>query len=80
MAEADSGGDAGGDSDDVLEGAAELDAGDVGRGVEAEGLGRELVLNLGGDFGVLEGHGDGGWLALRYFKGEAGAAEGADGD
>jgi hypothetical protein len=79
VAEADSGGDSGGDGDDVLERAAEFDADDVGAGVEAEGLGGELLLDAGGDGGVVEGDGDGGGLALGDFKGEAGAAEGADG-
>jgi hypothetical protein len=51
VAEADAGSDAGGDGDDVLEGSAELDADDVGGGVEAEGFGRELLLNAGGDIG-----------------------------
>ena len=43
MAESDSGGDSGGDGDDVLEGSAELDADDICGGVEAEGFRRELV-------------------------------------
>ena len=49
VAEADSGGDSGGDGDDVFEGAAEFDADDVGAGVEAEGFRGELVLDAGGD-------------------------------
>ena len=79
VAEADAGGDTGGDGDDVLERAAEFDADDVGGGVEAEGLGGELLLDAGGDR-VVEGDGDGGGLALGDFKGEAGAGEGADGE
>ena len=79
MAEADAGGDSGGDGDYVFERAAEFDADDIGGGVEAEGLGRELVLDAGGDGRVGEGDGDGGGLALRDFIGEAGAGECADG-
>ena len=55
MAEADSGGDAGGNGDDVLECPAELDADDVGGGVEAKGFGRKLLLDAGGDGGIAEG-------------------------
>jgi len=80
VAEADSGGDSGGDGDHVLEGSAEFDADDVGGGVEAEGCRRELVLNAGGDFRVGKGYGDGGGLGLSHLKGEAGTGEGADGE
>ena len=80
VAEADSGGDAGGDGDDVFERAAEFDANDVGGGVEAEGFGRELVLDAGGDIRIFKGDGNGGGLALGYFKGEAGAGECTDGE
>ena len=72
VAEAGAGGDSGGDGDDVFEGAAELDADEVGAGVEAEGCGRELVLDAGGDGGIGEGDGEGGGLGLGDFKGEAG--------
>ena len=80
VAEADAGSDAGGDGDDIFECAAELDADDVGGGVEAQRLGGELLLDAGGDGGVVEGDGDGGGLALRDFNGEAGPGECADGE
>ena len=79
VAEADAGGDAGGDGDDVFERAAEFDANDVGGGIEAEGFGRELVLDAGGDIRIFKGDGNGGGLALRDFKREAGPGERADG-
>ena len=80
MAEADSGGDAGGNGDDVLECPAELDADDVGGGVEAKGFGRKLLLDAGGDGGIAEGDGNGGGLGLGDFKGKAGSAECTDGE
>ena len=48
-------------------------------GVEAERFGGELLLDAGGDGGVVEGDGDGGGLALGDFQSEAGAGERADG-
>jgi hypothetical protein len=80
VAEADSGGDAGGDGDDVLERAAQLDTDDIRGRVEAEGFRGELLLDAGGDVAVAKGDGYGGGLGLGDFKGEAGAGEGADGE
>ena len=78
VAKADTGGDTGGDGDDVLEGSAELDADDVGGGVEAECLGGEFGLDAGGDGRIVKGDGEGGGLALSDLQGEAGAGEGTD--
>ena len=80
VAEADPGGDTSGDGDDVFERPPEFDADDVGGGVEAEGVGGEFLLDEGSDFGVLEGDGDGGGLGVGDFKGEAGSAEGTNGE
>jgi hypothetical protein len=69
-----------GNGDYVFEGTAQLYAGEVGAGVEAEGFGREFVLDVGGLARVGEGYGEGGGLALGDFVGEAGAAQGAYGE
>ena len=65
VAESEAFGDAGGDGEDVLDGAAEFDAGDVVAGVGAEVGGGEELLECGGD-GVVRGADDGGrWRGRR---------------
>ena len=81
VAVAESVADAGGESDDVLEGSAELDAGDIGGGVGAEGGAVEEGLEKGGGGGGGAGDGDGGGHAAGGLGGQGGAGEdGGGGD
>src|SRR5690606_31439894 len=70
--------DARGDGDDVLHGAGEFDAQQVGMGVDTQPACGEGPLDVGGEGGVVAGGDHGGGEAAGEFGGDGGAAEGGE--